>query len=248
MSEDTNHLAQRSLYRLLVRIGVLLVLPLFVIWAIAAPPAAGFLWDWANTLGYIAALLIILLFIYRGQMQAGVPLSGRFFVDLHRDLGYAALLLSGLHVLVLLVSEPLLLEHLKPTAPWYMLAGLACLLLLATLVWLSLPALRKGFWSDYRLFRQVHLWLALAVLLLLYIHVLGSRFYLNSYWKQGGFLVFGALVLLVFIRGRYRPRAAVQNSTQRLRGNGVTARLISAGCAALAVVVALMLIAVNRLL
>ena len=247
MSGDTNRLAQKSFYRLYLRVGAGLIVPLCIIWAIAASPATEFLWDWANTLGYIAALLIILLFVYRGQMLPGVPLSGRFFVDLHRDLGYAALLLSALHVLVLLASEPLLLEHLKPTAPWYMLAGLAGTLVLTALLVLSLPALRKGFWSDYRLFRQVHLWLALALLLLLYIHVLGSRFYLNSYWKQGGFLLFGILVLFTFIRDRSRPKA-VQFSVQRLRGNGVTARLISAGCAALAAVVALMLIAGHRLL
>jgi hypothetical protein len=75
-------------------------------------PVVGVVWDFANLLGYLALGCCLLLFVYAGRPRAFPPFSGRFFANLHRDLGYSALLLVSAHVVILLVSEPLLLLHL----------------------------------------------------------------------------------------------------------------------------------------
>lgn len=110
---------------MLAPVGIALLRP--------TPAAIDPAWDWANALGYLGLAVSLLLFVYAGRARAFPPYSGRFFANLHRDLGYIALLLIGAHVVILLVREPLLLEHLKPTAPLHMLAGLLALILLMLL-------------------------------------------------------------------------------------------------------------------
>ncbi|MCF7980917.1 MAG: ferric reductase like transmembrane component, partial [Pseudomonadales bacterium] len=107
---------------------------MMLLWGIVPAPTTVFLWDWANAIGYLAVALLFLLFVYRGQPQSLPAFSGRFFINFHRDLGILSLIFVGLHMGVLLASAPLLMEHLKPTAPWYMLSGLASAVLLIMIV------------------------------------------------------------------------------------------------------------------
>lgn len=224
-----------------MRICAVLCLPLLLLWLVTPQPAAYLLWDLANAIGYIVTALVILLFIFRCQPMSSPPFSGRFFVNLHRDLGYGALALTLLHVAILLFHEPLLVEHLKPTAPGYMLAGLGASILLLLLVILSLPTVRRKLWSDYRRYRTLHLWLALGVMLLLYIHLLGSGYYLNSLWKQLLLVAAACLVLAWYGLNRSRPKPNAVNETRRLRGGGIAATLICAAGITLALLLATLL-------
>ena len=110
-------------------------------------------------------------------------LSVGVFANLHRDLGYLALLVVAARVGLLLVAEPLLLEHLKPSAPLYMLAGLLANLLLLVLVVSSITRLRRRVWPDYQRFKRLHAWLAIACVAFIGWHVADSRFYLNTELK-----------------------------------------------------------------
>lgn len=194
--------SRRLALRFFAGLCACLSLPLVLASQMPRAPAAGPAWDWGNALGYLGLAACLLLFIYAGRPRVFPPFHGRFFASLHRDLGYAALWLVTGHVGLLLYAEPLLLEYLKPTAPLYMLAGLAALLLLLVLVISSVTGWRKRLWPDYRRFRRLHGWLAIACVALTGWHVAGSHFYLNSPLKLGTGALAVVVVIGCYLRGR----------------------------------------------
>jgi len=169
-------------FSLAVSLFLILLLPYSIVFLFSAP-SAGILWDWANALGYSAVGICLWLFIYSGRSHY------------HRDIGYLALLLIALHILLLLINEPLLIEHLKLSAPWYMLSGLAAVVLMALLVISSLAQFRTPFWSSYAVFQQSHKWLSISICMLIGLHLMGSNYYLNGVWVK----VFLALITLVIV-------------------------------------------------
>jgi len=207
-------------------------------------PVVGVAWDLANLLGYLTIACCILLFVYAGRPRAFPPFSGRFFANIHRDLGYAALFFAIAHVAILLISEPLLLEHLKPTAPLYMLAGLVASLILLFLVIGSIPRWRRRIWPNYHRFKFLHAWLAVVCIALSCWHILGSSFYLNTTVK----LVLGSLaavaVFSFYLWGRYGWQGSAQGGT-RIRDTAVYSHWIVYGSLVL-LLVAVVAIAVLR--
>ena len=214
-----------------------LALPVLLIMQMPVVPAVGVAWDLANLLGYLALACCLLLFIYAGRPRRSPPFSGRFFANLHRDIGYIALILVIAHVGILLVSEPLLLEHLKPTAPFYMLAGLMASLILLFLVISSIPHWRRRIWPNYRHFKFLHAWLAVACVALCCWHVLVSQFYLNTGIK----LVVGSLAAMAvfgfYLWGRYHRQGPAQRQS-RLRDTAVYSHPIAYGSLVLLLIVA----------
>ena len=210
-----------------------LSLPLLLVAQWPAAPAAGLAWDLGNALGYLAVATCLLLFVYRGRPRQFPPFGGRFFAGMHRHLGYIALLLATCHVGLLLVAEPLLLEHIKPSAPAYMLAGLLASILLLLLVSTSVTVMRRRIWRDYHRFRWLHGWLAVACLVLLGWHVGGSAFYLNTPAKLAVALIAGLVVL-----GSYHREASLgrQRRPAPRRIPGATAYAAVLGYAATALV------------
>lgn len=164
--------------RFALLVALLLAMPLAVA-LVLGPPPVSYLWDVANLLGFLSLACMLLLFYYTGRPRIFPPFSGRFFANLHRDIGYLSLVFIVLHTGLLLFAEPQLVEHLKLTAPLYMLAGLAAASLCLLLVLSSVTPLRRATWADYRAFRQLHGWLSLLVLALALLHLCGSAFYLN---------------------------------------------------------------------
>ena len=221
-----------------------LALPILLIMQIPMVPVVGVTWDLANLLGYLSLACCLLLFVYAGRPLAFPPFSGRFFANLHRELGYIALLLAAAHVGILLISEPLLLEHLKPAAPLYMLSGLVASLLLLILVISSIPRFRRRLWPDYHRFKFLHAWLAIACVALVLWHVVGSSFYLNTVTK----LVIGSLaaaaVLGLYLWRRYRSQRSARRPG-RIRDTAAYSHWIAYGSLAL-LLMAVVVIAVLR--
>jgi hypothetical protein len=203
-----------------------------------APPPVNVVWDWANAMGYLVLAIGLFLFVYRGRAHTFPPFSGRFFANLHRDLGYIALLLLAGHVGVLLVAEPLLLEHLKPTAPLHMMSGLLALMLMLLLVCTSIPTARRLLWPNYYLFRHLHGLVAVAIILLVVFHVLVSGFYINSRWKIGLALATSLGILSYYAWGKSELVAA---SLLRVRDSARYSHLISYGSALLVLLLCLAL-------
>lgn len=214
------------------RFGAILVLclcaPLLLVSLGPRAPAVSLLWDWANALGYIALALTVLLFIYAGRPRAFPPFSGRFFANIHRDFGYIAFALVVSHIAIMLSAEPLLLEHLKLTAPLHMLAGLASAVVMLLLVVTSTTSLRRKLWSGYQRFRSLHAWLAISALLLVLFHVVGSGYYLNSLWKIAVCFLTVTLVLGLYLDNRCVHRRHHRTVT-RLRDTSHYAHWMSMG-------------------
>lgn len=96
-------------------------------------------WDIGIGVGYAALIGITTLYLYplRG---AGLPHRRLLTLSQHRRTGWIVLALAGLHTALLLVAEPLSSRYLLPSAPLYMLSGIAALIALAVLVPTGLSA------------------------------------------------------------------------------------------------------------
>ncbi|MDN6859810.1 ferric reductase-like transmembrane domain-containing protein [Pseudomonas sp. CAN2814] len=184
---------------LIARLALGCLLPVAVLLGLGAMPGLGYAWDFANAAGLLGACLLGLLFVIGGRPQPRPLYEGKFFLRLHRDLGFAAVALLLVHIVVLLVDEPLLIEDLLPSAPGYMLAGLASAILMLVLAVSSLSRVRPRWSSSAAGFRRWHYGGSLVALLLMAVHVLGAGYYSGGLWK-GALLVALMLVVAVWPR------------------------------------------------
>jgi class III cytochrome C family protein len=212
-----NWLAQlrRSLWlrRLLGALGLsaaLLLCPL--------PAAGGAAWDSGMGLGYAALLFAAVLYLYplRGD---GLPHRRLFTLSQHRRMGWLALAFGALHVALLLIAQPLTSRYLLPSAPLYMLSGLAALIALAILVASGLSArssLRKtsaaGNVRPPSTSVSLHSLLAALLLTLIAAHIIGSHQLIDSRVKALTLCVLLATPLLwaTFRTTRHRIRATTR--------------------------------------
>jgi hypothetical protein len=230
--------------RFFILLLVCLASPLLLVSLGQRAPAVNLLWDWANAMGYCALAVALMLFVYTGRPRAFPAFSGRFFANLHRDFGYITLALVVGHIGILLYDQPLLLEHLKITAPVHMLAGLASAVALLVLVVSSITSLRRYLWRDHQRFRGFHAWLSIAVVLLLLVHVVGSAYYLNSVWKMAICLTAGAIVLGLYLDKRY-VHLKHDRTVTRHRNTAHYAPFLTYGSVALVLLISLGLVAVS---
>jgi hypothetical protein len=204
-------------FGLLVLLVCCLSIPVIAFFLISSPPAAELDWDIANAIGYFSGGLFLVLFIYSGQRRRFPPFSGRFFIRLHHHLGYAALLTMVLHIGVLLVRESILIEHLKVSAPGYMLAGLGAAVLVLLLTLTAIQLVRRRLWKDYKLFRHVHALVGIAIVVLTGWHIVGSAWYANEPWKAQTWILVSAFVCIVYLGGKFRRPAFEIPPTHRTR-------------------------------
>lgn len=200
---------------LIARLAFGCLLPVAILLGLGAMPGLGYAWDFANAAGLLGACLAGLLFVMGGRPQPRPRYEGKFFLRLHRDLGFAAVALLLVHIVALLVDEPLLIEDLLPSAPGYMLAGLVSAVLMLVLAVSSLSRVRPRWSSSAATFRRWHYGGSLLALLLMAVHVLGAGYYSGGAWK-GALLVALMLAVAVWprlpksangIRGRQRNTA-----------------------------------------
>ncbi len=226
-----------------VLLALCMLAPIAFLAIFPSPPAISVIWDLANATAYLAVSISLLLFVYKGRARAFPAFSGRFFANLHRDFGYIVALLIVTHVGLLLLAEPLLLYHLKPTAPLHMLSGLVALVLMLLLVVSSIPAIRRRLWSNYHLFRHLHAVIAVAVLALTCHHIIVSGFYLNSPWKLALVSVVAVGILLYYATGNY---PLLSSTAHRIKNSGRYSHLISYGCVTVALLICSVLISMNN--
>lgn len=231
----------RIAFRFALWLALFLAAPLLLVAVWPVPPLTTLAWDIANILGYLSVAIAVLLFWYTGRPRATPPFSGRFFANLHRDLGYIALAALAGHIGLLLIAEPLLLEHLTPTAPAHMLAGLFSAILMLVLTLLSVTPLRRRLWQDYHRFRTVHAWLAVATVGFLLWHLYGSAYYLNRQWKTIVMLLVIAVVLYQYLDIRL-VHLRHDRTVQRIRDTSSLAGRVSYSASLLVVLVAAALV------
>lgn len=220
---------------LIARLALGCLLPVVILLGLGAMPGLGYAWDFANAAGLLGACLLGLLFVIAGRPQPRPLYEGKFFLRLHRDLGFATVALLLVHIGVLLVDEPLLIEDLLPSAPGYMLAGLASAILMLVLAISSLSRVRPRWSNGAASFRRWHYGGSLLALLLMAVHVLGAGYYSGGVWK-GVLLV--ALMLVVAVWPRLpKPGNGIsgrkRNTAQRATWFALAASIVIVGMSAL---------------
>lgn len=151
-------------------------------------PAAGFGWDVLNGLGISALALLIAL-----AWDAESP-SRAVRLRIHQSLALGAALLLTAHSVGFLLLDPLLLEHLKPTAPVHMLIALAAFLIILILGITSFPGARRRVYGGFQNFRRWHIALSLLALAGSLWHLLGTGSTFQGLWRTGVLVSAAALL------------------------------------------------------
>ena len=202
---------------------------------------AGGIWDFANALGFAALGGFLYLTLETGAPDPAQPTSNRFRLRLHTALALVTLGLVSLHIGVFLISDAIVVEYLKLSAPGYMLSGIAATLLVAILAITSFQPLRRRIYRGRGPFRFFHATLALVTLLLVAHHVLGSGFYTDTLAKQTLFLsaAVAAPILLIAGRRAFPRRIGLVGGHAPNSGTRTADRLaLAAGLAALGIALA----------
>lgn len=162
-------------------------------------PALGTALWIADLLGWCAFVLLLLLFLLPLRRRR-VELPPLIAHSAHRIAGYLMLVLVIGHAATSALGEPESIAYWLPTAPLYMLLGLASAAALCWLAALSVRARRYG--ADLN-FHRSHLLLSLLVLALSLAHAAGSAAIPYSPWRLMPWAVLGAVAALLPLR---RPR------------------------------------------
>jgi len=179
----------------------LVLLPLVVLMLGERPPGTGFAWDFSIALGFSALSLLGSMFVLTARFQWLAPAFGIDIVYyFHRWVAVLAFGLMLAHPLLLIGVEPLLVEYLKPGAPWHMLAGAAASVALVALVVSSVW--RRRLQLHYDAWRRLHAALAMLVVGLAIAHVIGVDYYIGTPGKRALWtaLAVSWLALLMYVR------------------------------------------------
>lgn len=145
---------------------------------------AGVLWNTAHGLGY-AAFICLLYTCFSKPAKLNIVS--------HRSLGYLTLLFASLHVLVLLITDPITIEYLKPSAPLYMWLGSFSAIFIVCIIVSSLTRFKNLFYNSSTTFKTTHKimsWLIIAGSL---VHIIDSGFYIYQYWQ-----IFAIILVAIF--------------------------------------------------
>lgn len=195
----------------------------------ALPLFAGFThWGWevSEILGLVGLLACLAL--------SGCPVRPRettpptlLSLSRHEALGWIAAGAAALHILLALVTDPTVIEYLKPTSPLYQLAGISAFLLLLILVATSAANLRRRLWQSHRNFQASHIIIGCVLLVLLAAHVLTTGRYTDGYPRRIAVIAVAAGgIAVLLIRRRVMKTASADMSVARRFAFGRHSNLI----------------------
>lgn len=186
-------------------------------------PSAGPGWDFLAATGY-CGLAVVAYLGWDSESPAANPR-----LRLHRNLGVLASVLVSIHTFGYLLLDPTLIEYLKPTAPAYMLLGLAAGTALLVITVSSFPGPRRSLYRDFSTFRTWHRVLFVILIAGSLWHLLGTDFYLTGVWQWGSALaVLGMPPLGAYLARRARwqlpmsrpPVSTAAADLSAIRGGG----------------------------
>jgi hypothetical protein len=168
-------------------------IPLVALFIYPVAPQNGWWWDMLMGAGMLAAGMMIAIPLLSPRVWVyfgGDARALRFVLYVHRDVSYIVLLLTLVHIGGLLVADATLIEYLKLSAPWSMLAAnLSAILLLVITVssWYRIELDLR-----YHTWRVWHAGLSIAAMALMAAHVIDTGYYVNSPIKKAVFIVLAA--------------------------------------------------------
>ena len=180
----------------------------------ALPIFAGFTtfgWECSEILGLAGALACLALCACpvrpRDSTPAVLMSPGR-----HEMWAWIALGIAALHVVVAALTDPTVIEYLKPTAPLYQLAGIAALAVLLLLVVSSLSSARRRLWRSHRDFQATHVLFGCLLAILLAAHVIASARYTGGYARRILYIAVAAGGIAMLLRRRRGGRTGAQGT------------------------------------
>jgi predicted ferric reductase len=180
---------------------LLVILPLVMLLHGRVPPGTEFGWDFAVALGFSALAIMFTMFLLTARFRWTTRAYG---IDIiyyfHRWIALVAFVLLLAHPVILIGMEPLLLEYLKPDAPWHMVAGNVALVMVVLLVITSIW--RKSLRLHYDAWRFLHAVFAVTAVGLAMVHIAGVNYYVESPGKRELWLLLSVSVVLVLLHVR----------------------------------------------
>lgn len=166
-------------------LGVYLLLVTVPLFALLPGPATGlgFGWDFPMALGYAGLAMLGVQFALTARFRrATAPFGIDIVYYFHRYLAVCALLVIGLHYVLLRALHPEVLGSADPrVAPGHMTAGRVALLLFAAVVVIAL--LRRRLHLEYDRWRVLHALIATTAFALALWHMHAAGRYLDAAWK-----------------------------------------------------------------
>ncbi len=191
----------RGVFWIAVYLGMALF-PCLVLLSGRMPPGYGYLWDFSLAQGYGAASMMAIMFFLTARFKRpALPFGVDVIYYFHKYIALLLFLIVAAHPAILLTTEPVVREMLKPAQiNRYMAAGVVSFLLLSLIVISSLW--RKQLNIHYDNWRLIHAVLAVAALILALIHIEGAGYYIDTPIKRLIWLLIMVswLLLQVYVR------------------------------------------------
>ena len=162
----------------------LAIFPCLVMFYGKMPGGSGFWWDFSMVLGFAAASMMAIMFFLTARFKrAALPFGVDIIYYFHKQISLLLLLFALAHPLILIASEPVVLEMLKPRLlNRYMAAGIISCIMIIFIIISSLW--RKQLNIHYDNWRYVHAFLAAAAFLLALVHIEGVGNYIATLEKR----------------------------------------------------------------
>ncbi|MDE2305070.1 MAG: cytochrome c3 family protein [Gammaproteobacteria bacterium] len=157
-------------------------------------------WEIAQAFGVASVALCLMLCVLSVRPRSGA--NQAFSLRSHEWLGWLALAAALLHVGCLIATDPVVIEHLKPTAPRYELAGMLALGALAFLVLAGHAPIRQRLWLRHRNFQAAHVGAACLLVWTTAAHVVTTDRYVHGASQRAAYLLLSAVALLALLRPR----------------------------------------------
>jgi len=188
-------------------------------------------WELVQLAGLLAAVCCLIL--------TGAPLRPRVAQPAtiltparHRWIAWLTVALATLHIAGAVLADPVAVEYLKPSAPVYQLAGMACALLLLLVSISAGGNVRRWLWRNTGAFQFAHVGAAAVIVVMLTVHVIASNRYTGG-WARWLWAAAAAACLASILQPRAR-------STSGFGGNALgTAAVVGVAIAGVLLLAAL---------
>lgn len=208
----------------------MICMPLLLTLVYNPAPSVSIVWDFGNLCGFAATVIMALLFWYSSKPKSFPVFDGKYFISLHRHLGYLSVLLVFIHIGIALIYEPLTIEYLTLASPYYMQSGVVATCLIIGVIYTATSKARKILWSNYRTFKFFHYVFSVVILVLTLFHMIYSKFYINNLSKQIFWaltITFACIVPLSYrINKKNRMRAKIKRTKSSSQQSRMTFILV----------------------
>ncbi|MDX1776793.1 MAG: ferric reductase-like transmembrane domain-containing protein, partial [Desulfobulbales bacterium] len=166
------------------------------------PGGSGFWWDLSMMLGFAATSMMAIMFFLTARFKrVALPFGVDILYYFHRQISLLLLIFILAHPLILIISEPAVLDMLKPEfLTRYMAAGIISFIMIIFIMVSSLW--RKELGIHYDNWLKVHSFLAASAFILALVHIEGVGNYIATPAKRivWGMIMSCCLLLLFYVR------------------------------------------------